>query len=58
LAEGHLVFKTVQELDNTFTETAWDEYVERQSENKRIAKLAKRISDLIKDIQRNGFLRG
>jgi toxin YoeB len=39
----------------TFTEDAWKEYMEWLSEDK---KTLKRINELIKDIQRNGFLKG
>jgi toxin YoeB len=35
-----------------FTEDAWKEYTEWLSEDK---KTLKRINDLIRDIQRNGF---
>ena len=39
----------------TFTEEAWKEYMDWQSENK---KTLKKINELIQDIQRNGFLKG
>ena len=39
----------------TFTEEAMSEYIEWQSKDK---KTLKRINELIKDIQRNGFLNG
>lgn len=38
-----------------FTQTAWEHYVEWQQKDKKIVK---RINDLIKDIQRNGLLKG
>ena len=34
-----------------WSDTAWDEYVEWQTENRR---MLKKINDLIKDIERNG----
>jgi toxin YoeB len=39
----------------TFSETAWDEYVAWQGEDK---KTLRRINRLIKDILRNGLLEG
>ena len=39
----------------TFTEDAMSEYIEWQSKDK---KTLKRINELIKDIQRNGFIKG
>jgi toxin YoeB len=39
----------------TFTETALEQYIDWQSEDK---KTIKRINMLIKDIQRNGFMAG
>ena len=39
----------------TFSETAWDEYIEWQGEDK---KTLRGINKLIKDIQRNGVLVG
>ena len=39
----------------TFTETALEEYMQWQSEDK---KTLKRINKLIKDIQQNGFIKG
>jgi toxin YoeB len=39
----------------TFTETAWKEYMNWQTEDRRTIK---KINDLIKDIQRNGFMNG
>jgi toxin YoeB len=39
----------------TFTEDALTEYIEWQSEDKRTLR---RINNLVKDIQRNGFLKG
>ena len=39
----------------TFTETGWIEYMEWQAEDK---KTLKKINELIKDIQRNGFIHG
>ena len=38
-----------------FTKTAWEQYTGWQSEDK---KMVKRINDLIKDIDRNGLLKG
>ena len=38
-----------------FTETALDQYFKWQTDNK---KTIKRINSLIKDIQRNGFIKG
>ena len=42
-------------MNVTFTETALVEYIEWQSEDK---KTLKRINELIKSIQRNGFMDG
>jgi toxin YoeB len=39
----------------TFTAIAWGQYMEWQTEDK---KTAKKINELIKDIQRNGFIKG
>ena len=39
----------------TFTETALEQYMDWQTEDK---KTLKRINALIKDIQRNGFMKG
>ena len=39
----------------TFTETALEQYMEWQTEDR---KTLKRINILIKDIQRNGFMKG
>jgi toxin YoeB len=39
----------------TFTETALEQYIGWQAEDK---KTLKRINALIKDIQRNGFMKG
>jgi len=41
--------------DITFAPTAWRQYMEWQTNDKRTAK---RINELIKDIQRNGFMSG
>ena len=41
--------------DFTFTKTGFKEYVEWQTENR---KLLKRINDLLEDIRRNGPLQG
>ena len=38
-----------------FTSTAWEQYTYWQKEDKKIVK---RINDLIKDIDRNGLLKG
>jgi len=38
--------------DLTFTSTAWNEYMEWQKQDKKIAK---KINELIKDIQRSPF---
>lgn len=38
-----------------FTPTAWEHYTNWQQEDKKIVK---RINDLIKDIERNGLLKG
>ena len=42
-------------MNVVFTPTAWQQYTEWQTENR---KMVKRINDLIKDIDRNGLLRG
>ena len=39
----------------TFTERALSEYMEWQADDKKILK---RVNELIKDIQRNGFMNG
>jgi toxin YoeB len=41
--------------DLSFTATAWKQYLEWQVIDKKIAG---RINELIKDIQRNGFIKG
>jgi toxin YoeB len=41
--------------DIIFSETGWRQYIEWQSEDK---KTLKKINDLLKDIQRNGLLKG
>ena len=41
--------------DFTFDKDAWDEYVEWQRQDR---KTIKKINDLIKDIQRNGPMKG
>jgi toxin YoeB len=38
-----------------FTTTAWNHYLEWQTADKKIIR---RINELIKDIQRNGFMKG
>lgn len=42
-------------MNIVFTPTAWKQYMEWQSENKS---MVRRINDLIKDIERNGLLKG
>jgi toxin YoeB len=42
-------------MNLVFTPTAWRQYTDWQSEDKR---MVKRINDLIKDIMRNGALTG
>ena len=42
-------------MNVVFTLTAWKQYTEWQSEDKKIVK---RINELIKDIQRSGLLNG
>ena len=42
-------------MNVVFTSTAWRQYTEWQTEDR---KMVKRINDLIKDIDRNGLLRG
>ena len=42
-------------MNVVFTSTAWQQYTEWQTEDR---KMVKRINDLIKDIDRNGLLRG
>ena len=42
-------------MNVVFTSTAWQQYTEWQKEDKKIVK---RINDLVKDIDRNGLLRG
>lgn len=42
-------------MNIVFTPTAWGQYTEWQREDKKIIK---RINDLIKDIERNGALKG
>lgn len=42
-------------MNVVFTSTAWQQYTEWQKEDR---KMIKRINDLIKDIDRNGLLRG
>jgi toxin YoeB len=42
-------------MNLVWTPTAWEQYTEWQKEDK---KLVKRINDLIKDINRNGLLKG
>lgn len=42
-------------MNVVFTQTAWGQYTDWQLEDK---KKVKRINDLIKDISRNGLLRG
>ena len=38
-----------------FTPTAWNQYIEWQQEDK---KMVRRINELLKDIDRNGLLKG
>ena len=42
-------------MNVVFTPTAWKHYIEWQNSDKKIIK---RINELIKDIDRNGLLRG
>ena len=42
-------------MNVVFTDTAWKQYTEWQTEDKKIVK---RINELIKDINRNGLLKG
>lgn len=42
-------------MNVVFTSTAWQQYTEWQTEDR---KMVRRINDLIKDIDRNGLLRG
>jgi toxin YoeB len=42
-------------MNLVWTPTAWEQYTGWQAENKR---MIKRINDLIKDIDRNGLLKG
>lgn len=42
-------------MNIVFTPTAWEQYTEWQKEEK---KMVKRINELIKDIDRNGLLKG
>ena len=42
-------------MNIVFTPTAWEHYTEWQREDK---KMVKRINELIKDIERNGLLKG
>ncbi|MBP3351416.1 MAG: Txe/YoeB family addiction module toxin [Lachnospiraceae bacterium] len=42
-------------MDVVFTPTAWEQYLKWQEEDKKVIK---RINELIKDIDRNGLLRG
>ena len=42
-------------MNVVFTSTAWQQYTEWQTEDRT---MVKRINDLIKDIDRNGLLRG
>ena len=42
-------------MNVVFTSTAWQQYTEWQIEDR---KMVRRINDLIKDIDRNGLLRG
>ena len=42
-------------MNVVFTSTAWQQYTEWQTEDR---KMVKRINDLIKDIDRNGLLQG
>jgi toxin YoeB len=42
-------------MDVVFTPTAWEQYLEWQEEDRKVIK---RINELIKDIDRNGLLRG
>jgi toxin YoeB len=42
-------------MNLVWTPTAWDQYTNWQMEDRR---MIKRINDLIKDIERNGLLKG
>lgn len=42
-------------MNIVFSSTAWVQYIEWQAVDKRVVK---RINELIRDIQRNGFSRG
>ena len=42
-------------MDIVFTSTAWEQYLEWQREDRKVIR---RINELIKDIDRNGLLRG
>lgn len=42
-------------MNVVFTPTAWEQYLEWQGEDRKVIK---RINELIKDIDRNGLLRG
>lgn len=42
-------------MNVVFTETAWEQYTGWQAEDR---KMVRRINDLIKDIGRNGLLKG
>lgn len=42
-------------MNVVFTPTAWEQYTDWQKEDK---KMVKKINDLIKDIDRNGLLKG
>lgn len=44
-------------MNIVFTETAWEQYTEWQN-NKSDRTILRKINDLIKDIQRNGLLKG
>lgn len=42
-------------MNLVYTPTAWEQYTEWQEKDRKIVK---RINDLIKDIERNGLLKG
>lgn len=42
-------------MNVVFTSTAWEQYLDWQNNDK---KMVKKINDLIKDIERNGLLKG